>query len=147
MAEKREARNRANAHDRELKALARKYEKAMAAAAERGTEQLELARRLFELAIESEGARLMTVEHPLEERGKPIVKHYALTDPRAALLLLWRFCDIWLPIPALVCTSRGCPAFNPPVPPQRIGCFLIECAVNVCPAPGAPRFMCIYLCI
>ena len=147
MAEKRRAKTRTSAPDRELKGLARKYEKAMTAAAERGTEQLEMARRLFELAIESEGAHLMTVQHPLERGGKPIVNHYALTDPRAALLLLWRFCDIWLPIPALVCVARGCAPFKAPVPPQRIGCFLIECAVNVCPAPGAPRLMCIYLCI
>jgi hypothetical protein len=130
-----------------LKQLARRYKNALDAAAAGGNEHLTLARELYELAIKSPDAHLMTVEQTFERGTKPVQRHYPLSDPRAALLLMLRFCNIWLPIPLLVCMARGCPAFRPPIPPAIFGCFLISCAVNVCPVPGAPRFMCVYLCI
>ncbi|HEX9494144.1 MAG TPA: hypothetical protein VGA38_00105 [Candidatus Limnocylindria bacterium] len=133
--------------DRELKQLARRYKAAMGTAGNAGIDQLKLAKRLKEIAVQSEGAHLMTVEHAPDGKGKPKVTNYALTDPRAAMILLWGWCNIWLPIPALVCIAKGCKPIIPPIPPARVACFLIECAVDVCPAPGAPRFMCIYLCI
>src|SRR5258708_39546467 len=88
--------------DRELKQLARRYKAAMGTAGNAGIDQLKLAKRLKEIAVQSEGAHLMTVEHAPDGKGKPKGTHYALTDPRAAMFLHWRWCNLSHPLPALV---------------------------------------------
>jgi hypothetical protein len=132
---------------REASVLVRKYAKALATADKGEQARLKLAGRLHDLAIKVDHARLHVDIHTVGRR-KTETKTYKLTDPRAALLFMQRFCNVWVPVGVMFCVRNfGCPATLPPAPGFWLGCILIGCSVNVCPAPGAQRVMCIYLCL
>jgi hypothetical protein len=132
---------------RELQALARQYERCLSDKGRNEDERLQLASRLYELALRTEHAELHVDTHTFGSR-KMRRQTYKLSDPRAALLLMERFCNVWLPVGQIFCVKKfGCKPTLPPPKGYWLGCVLIGCFVDVCPAPGAPNVMCVYLCL
>lgn len=129
-----------------LRSLGRKWARSLENQSKDMVKHLTLAQELYELALETDGAELKIVEH-FEGRKKPKTKTLKLTDPKAALLQMVRFCNVWVPAGQWVCLLRGCPPWNPPGAPAGKYCFLIGCTINLCPLPGAAKTRCIYLCI
>lgn len=134
--------------ERKLTALGRKWEKVLASNVTDAVVHMKLAQELYDLAIKTDGAELKLVERRLDKpKAKPTVTRYKLTDPRAALHTMLRFCNVWIPMGQWVCLLRGCPPWNPPGAPAGKYCFLIGCSINACPTPGAAKTRCVYLCI
>ena len=132
---------------RELRALGQKYRQALGDAQKSANARLLLARQLYDLAIKTDHAQLHVDIHTVGKKRAQTAT-YKLTDPRATLLLMERFCNVWVPVGQLFCINKfGCPGVIPPPKGFWIGCVLIGCFVNVCPAPGAPKVMCLYLCL
>lgn len=147
MARKKRPRSDRKPTQRELKALARQYSQALKDAQKSESARLQLGRQLYDLAVRTEHAQLHVDIHTVGKKRAQTAT-YKLSDPRAALLLMERFCNIWVPVGQLFCIKKfGCPGVIPPPPGFWIGCVLIGCFVNACPAPGAPKVMCVYLCL
>ncbi len=145
---KKTSRPRESPAERKLQALGKKWVKAMESQAKFAESHMTLAQQLFDIAVERDDAELLIFDRPSDKpRAKPTVIKYKLTDPRAALWTMFRFCNIWLPLGQWICLQRGCPPWNPPGAPPGKYCFLIGCFVNVCPSPGAARTRCVYLCL
>jgi hypothetical protein len=133
--------------DRQLKALDRKYKNLLRDSEKNEEERLRLAQQLYEIAIQSEGSELHVVERKLDQpKAKPQTRSYKLTDPEAALLMMNRFCNVWIPLPIVFCMALGCPGIQ--FPPGRF-CFLINCALDVCTLANgrAGLLRCVYLCV
>jgi hypothetical protein len=147
MASKAKVRDTRRPSKRDALVLVRNYAKALAAADKGEQARLRLAGQLYDLAVKADHARLHVDIHTVG-RKKTETKAYKLTDPRAALLLMERFCNVWIPVGVIFCVNNfGCPATKPPPPGFWFGCVLVGCFVNVCPAPGALRVKCLYLCL
>ncbi|RJQ46204.1 MAG: hypothetical protein C4528_07390 [Gammaproteobacteria bacterium] len=142
------AKSQTNRLEQKLKSFGKKWEKVMAASVTNAVTHMKLAQELYDLALKTEGAELKIVEHRLDKpKAKPTITRYKLTNPRAALHTMLRFCNVWIPMGQWVCLNRGCPAWNPPGAPAGKFCFLIGCLINICPTPGAAKTRCVYLCI
>jgi hypothetical protein len=125
--------------------LAKKYTKALAKHIQSEEERLKLALQLYEIAIQVEHAELHIHEHRGDRQKatrKNNEKKYKLSDPRAALFLMQRWCNIPVPAPLLACNKAGCAQFTRPAG-FMFGCVLIGCWKNTC--TGA--LMCVYLCL
>jgi hypothetical protein len=147
MAAKTRSRSSREPSKREVQSLVRKYTRALSNTQDSEHERLMLARKLHELAVKTEHAQMHVDIHTFG-RKKPKTETYKLTDPRAALRFMNWFCNVWVPVPAIVCIAKfGCPAVKPPPPGFWLGCVLVGCGVNVCPGPGVPAFACVYLCL
>lgn len=142
------AKPQAGRNERKLIALGRKWEKVLKARVTDAVAHMHLAQELYDLAITNEDAELRIVERRLDKpKAKPSTTRYKLTDPRAALHTMLRFCNVWIPMGQWICLLRGCPPWNPPGSPAGKYCFLIGCSINACPTPGAAKTRCVYLCI
>jgi hypothetical protein len=125
-----------------LKALARRYAQVLRGINTQEAARRKLSKELYELALDSEDAELALHEHTFGPRKtKPVVKHVPLASPEAALWLMC--CNIWVPLPIIVCILAGCPPVL--LPPGRV-CFLINCQMKVrsriagpCPRTTAKR--------
>lgn len=128
-------------------ALARSYAKANRECLSAEQQRLKLAKKIFDLARTADHARIHVDIHRTD--GKRVErKTYKLSDPQASLLLLNQFCNVWIPVGNLFCIAKfGCAATLPPPPGFWLGCALMGCFVNVCPAPGAALVMCVYVCV
>jgi len=139
----------------ELKALQKKYNDALMNCQKNDEERLKLAQELYEIAIKSEESKLCVIERKLHHpEAESQTKCFKLSDPEAALLMMNRFCNIWVPLPIVICMALGCPGalfppFPPGIPPGTTFCFLINCALNVCTMGngGMGTLRCVYLCI
>jgi hypothetical protein len=131
---------------RELKTLMRKYEHSQGKFQESTLERLRLLKEIMDRAAGIEHARLHVETHTVGQK-KSESEHYMLSDPRAAMLLFERFCNVYVPLGNLFCIAKfGCKPFMKR-PQDWLGCVLIGCFVNVCPTPGAIKVICVYLCV
>lgn len=132
-----------------LKTLAGRYRRVLQGYDASETRRLRIATELYEIALKSEHAELHVDVHTVGGRRRPKTEVYKLSDPRAALMDMIRFCNVWFPMfnPFLCNRWFGCPVWVPPLPGFILGGFLIGCWVNLCPRAGAPAFSCIYLWI
>ncbi len=129
---------------RQLQAFAKRWRSALKAHQKSGGTHLRLAQKLYDIAVESDGSELLLSDRPSgNPKAKPKLTRYKLTDPRAALVNMLRFCNIWLPLPFAACIAVGCP---PVFIRGRFICFLMGCAIGVCP-PKLGVVRCMYLCI
>ena len=138
----RNARSKRNAF-----ALARNYATANRVCLKAEQRRLTLAKKIFDLARTADHAQIHVDIHRAD--GKRLkTQAYKLSDPQASLLLLNQFCNVWIPVGNLFCIVKfGCRATLPPPPGFWLGCALVGCFVNVCPAPGAAQVMCVYVCV
>ena len=131
---------------KELSTLVRKYVRAQSKAHQSNLERLTLMGEILDRAVHIEHARLHVVIHTPGKK-KIESKDYKLTDPRAALLLFERLCNVLIPMGTQVCENKcGC-RYTIPSPLKGLGpCLLIGCYVNVCPTPRDLHVICVYLC-
>lgn len=135
-----------------VEALQKKYNDALINCKNNEEERLKLAQELYEIAIKSEESKLCVIERKIHQpEAESQTRCLKLSDPEAALLMMNRFCNIWVPLPIVICMALGCPAalFPPVIPPGTTFCFLINCALNVCTLGNgrAGTLRCVYLCI
>jgi len=117
-----------------LKELVAKYQSTAANAAKSEEARQRLVRDMTDIALKTERARIRIVEHDLESpKAKPKITEFELTDPRAAVLRLERFCNIRFALPFWLCVGV-CRIFIPFRRPPIIwfGFFLVFCDLNVC---------------
>ncbi|HEY6391389.1 MAG TPA: hypothetical protein VIX89_08935 [Bryobacteraceae bacterium] len=126
-----------------LKELVAKYQSTAANAAKSEEARQRLVRDMTDIALKTEGARIRIVEHDLANpKAKPKIIELELTDPRAAVLRLERFCNIRFALPFWLCADV-CRIFIPFRRPPIIwfGFFLIFCDLNIC----ARKITCFYI--
>ena len=131
---------------KKLTSLIAKYGKTHEKLRHTELDRLRLLKAIMDLAVDIPHAELHVDTH-IAGTKRCTTEHYKLTDPRAALLMFQRFCNVPVPIGNLFCVTKyGCkPTMKRPQ--DWIGCVLIGCVVNACPTPGGFGTLCFYLCI
>lgn len=132
-----------------LPTLAKKYERISQSIDSDERERRLIMTKVYDIATSKSDCYLEIHEHVLGPgKHRHTTEHFKLTDPKAALIHLERFCNIWLPMPWPVCIKLGClPVMFRPGPPPLV-CFLTHCLINVCP-DGSPgnKVHCYGICI